>query len=577
MSERKELVLDGTALSDGIAIGKGHILKDPCVDPVPEFSIEKNDADSEIERYRQALGKSRDELLNLQACVACENPDDATSIIDTHIQMLEDPFITTHVEDRIRSRLQNTEAVFRSVITEYEQQFSKQTNAYFRQRLIDVRDLSQRIMWHLRPKHKRELSLVPKNCIILSEEIVPSDAAEAVKQKAAGFVTHSGGATSHTALIAKSRGLPFVANVDIKSFEDLEIDCVIIDGNKGKVILNPTPDTLNKYTALQTEHIKKYKQLKCDNALPTETRDGLKIDIMANIEHLDDVETILDVSAAGIGLFRSEYLFLEEESAMSESRQCEVYKAILKKASGLPVTFRLFDVGGDKDFYPVSGQATNPALGCRAIRFLLLRSEVMRIQVRALLRAAAGGELRILLPLVSDQSEVEIARRIIHAEKRRLEKAGHEVPEKILIGAMMEVPSAVMMADLLAKECDFFSIGTNDLTQYSLAVDRSDPAMQDKFQPAHPSLLRMIYRIGQASQNHLLPLGLCGDLAADPRFTELLVGLGVRQLSCPPRYIPQIRQAVRKTTLKNAQALAAKAMQASSFDEVLKILKSEGE
>lgn len=572
MSKRKELVLEGAALSDGIAIGIGHVLKDPCVEPIPEFSIEKNDADSEIERYRQALGKSRDELLNLQACVACENPDDATAIIDTHIQMLEDPFITTHVEDRIRSRLQNTEAVFRSVITEYEQQFSKQTNAYFRQRLIDVRDISQRIMWHLRPKHKRELSLVPKNCVILCKEIVPSDAAEAVKQKAAAFVTHSGGATSHTALIAKSRGLPFVANIDISAFEDMDIDSVIVDGNKGKVILNPTAETMNKYKTLQTQHAEKFKQLECDNTMPTETLDGLKIDVMANIEHLDDVKTILDVSAAGIGLFRSEYLFLEEESAMSESKQCQVYQAILKAADGLPVTFRLFDVGGDKDFYPVNGQAINPALGCRAIRFLLLRSEVLRIQVRALIRAAAGGELRILLPLVSDHSEVEIARRIISAEKQRLEKSGHKVPKTILIGAMMEVPSAVMMADLLATECDFFSIGTNDLTQYSLAVDRSDPAMQDKFQPAHPSLLRMIYRIAQASVNQVLPLSLCGDLAADPRFTELLIGLGVRQLSCPPRYIRQIRQAVRNVNFKDAQALAEKAMQATSFDEVLKLL-----
>lgn len=262
---------------------------------------------------------------------------------------------------------------------------------------------------------------------------------------------------------------------------------------------------------------------------------------------------------------------------MSERKQREVYQAILEKADGLPVTFRLFDVGGDKDFFPIEGQATNPALGCRAIRFLLMRSEVMRIQVRALLCAAAGRELRILLPLISDHSEVDMARSIIYSERQRLEAAGESLPSAILIGAMMEVPSAVMMADLLATECDFFSIGTNDLTQYSLAVDRSDPAMQDKFQPGHPSLLRMIRRVAESAQHQLLPLSLCGDLAADPRFTALLIGLGVRQLSCPVRYIPQIKAAVRSVTLADAQDLAEKAMQCTSFEEVEKLLKSEGE
>ncbi len=570
----KETILEGIALSDGIAIGKGHVLKDPCNEPVPEFSIKQTDAENEVQRYRNALDKSRDELMNLQAHIACEAADDAESIIDTHIQMLDDPLITTHVEDRIRSRLQNTEAVFRSVITEYEQQFSKQAEC---RSLIDVRDISQRIMWHLRPKHKRELAQVQKNSVLLCKEIVPSDAAEAVKQKAAGFVTHSGGATSHTALIAKARGLPFVANVDMKALEKNKVGNVIIDGNRGIVILNPNPETLEKYTQLQKEHTAKNAKIKCDSSLPTQTRDGLAIDVMANVEHLDDVETIFDVSAAGIGLFRSEYLFLEEESAMSERKQREVYQAILEKADGLPVTFRLFDVGGDKDFFPIEGQATNPALGCRAIRFLLMRSEVMRIQVRALLCAAAGRELRILLPLISDHSEVDMARSIIYSERQRLEAAGESLPSAILIGAMMEVPSAVMMADLLATECDFFSIGTNDLTQYSLAVDRSDPAMQDKFQPGHPSLLRMIRRVAESAQHQLLPLSLCGDLAADPRFTALLIGLGVRQLSCPVRYIPQIKAAVRSVTLADAQDLAEKAMQCTSFEEVEKLLKSEGE
>ncbi len=568
MADQEEIILNGAALCDGIAIGSGHFLK-PIEDTVPEIKIRTSDAETEIERYRSALESSREELLGLQHYMAREGGDEAAGIIDTHIQMLEDPIIT-QVEDRIRNQLQNTETVFRSVINEYEDQFSKITDTYFQQRLVDVRDLSQRIMWHLRARHKKELDALPKNSILLSDEIVPSDAAEALRSGAMGFVTHLGGATSHTALIAKSKGVPFVADIDLQSYIEDGPFTMVVDGFDGKVILHPTKETLTKYQALQKTLQSQVKKAQESAHLPSDTIDGLKINVMANIECIEDMTQIAASGAAGIGLFRSEYLFLQEESAMSEERQSKVYKRILEIAGDLPVTFRLFDVGGDKDFCPTFVPQANPALGCRAIRFLLQRPEIFRIQARALLRASSGFNLRILLPLVSDIDELKQATLLIQIEQERLRKKGVGLPLKLSIGAMMEVPSAIVMSDLMAKECDFFSIGTNDLTQYALATDRSDP--RSNFEPAHPSILRMIHRTSQAADSHHIPISLCGDMAADPKFTPLLIGLGVRTLSCPPRYIPAIKEAVRSTTLTDAQDLAKKAMACPTYKDVQSLL-----
>lgn len=568
-----EIILKGTPLSDGIAIGTGHVLAAQS-ESVPEFTIPSIQAESEVDRYRKALKSSREELLSLQTYLAHEGSDDASTIIDTHIQMLDDPLITA-VEDRIRQQLQNTESVFRSVISEYEEQFSKVDNSFFRQRLIDVKDLSQRIMWHLRCKHKKELEQLPKNSVLISEEIVPSDAAEALRIGVLAFVTHLGGATSHAALIAKSRGIPYVANIDLEDYSDVSIKHIIVDGIKGEVILNPQSSTLARYRLRQEELNAARKKQHAGAHLPSMTTDGQVIDVMANIERVDDVDQLKACGAAGIGLFRSEYLFLQEDSASSEERQEAVYRQILQAAKDVPVTFRLFDVGGDKDFSPTFTLQVNPALGCRAIRFLMQRPAVFEVQVRALLRAGAGTELRILLPLISDIEEIRQARQIIFAQRDHLANSGTPLPTEIYIGAMMEVPSALLMADILASEVDFFSIGTNDLTQYTLAVDRADSRTYAQFQAAHPSVLRLIRHVAESSKTHKIPLSVCGDLAADPFYTQLLIGLGVRQLSCPPRYIPAIKEAVRATTLKNAEILAEQALKLTGQDAVNQLIKCQ--
>ena len=296
---------------------------------------------------------------------------------------------------------------------------------------------------------------------------------------------------------------------------------------------------------------------------------------MANIERVEDVTQLKTCGAAGIGLFRSEYLFLQEDSASSEERQEIVYRQILESAGDAPVTFRLFDVGGDKDFSPTFTLQVNPALGCRAIRFLMQRPAVFEVQVRALIRASSGMSLRILLPLISDVEEVRQARQTIFMQRDRLAEEGVSLPTHIYIGAMMEVPSALLMADVLAPEVDFFSIGTNDLTQYTLAIDRADSRTYAQFQAAHPSVLRLISHVAAASKEHKIPLSLCGDLAAGPFYTQLLIGLGVRQLSCPPRYIPAIKEAVRATTLEHAKHLAQKSQKLSGQDAVNRLIKCQ--
>jgi phosphotransferase system enzyme I (PtsI) len=574
MKPQEEIKIRGFPVSDGIAIGIPFFLQ-PVEKEIPEFPITLKEVDDEIARYRSALFSSREDLTELRNHLAMEVSDDAATIIDSHISMLDDPLMTVHMEEKIRQMLQNTEAVFQSVITDYEKRFSQTTNPFFQERLVDVMDLAKRVLGHLCPCKGNSLSHVPFNSIVFAKELIPSYTASAEHCRISAFVTQSGGGNSHAALIARAKGIPYVACVDIAALQNISSRSVIVDGQTGDVIFNPKLATIEKYkqrkTCLKTSLQLLQKELQYD----AETIDGCFIQVYVNIGNITDLENIQQLGAEGVGLFRTEYLFFQNRGLISsEEDQYHAYVKLIQSVGHLPIVIRVFDVGGDKnpELFPRGEREPNPVLGCRGIRFLLRHLEIFKIQLRAILRAAVYGDVRLLLPLISDLSELEMTRTLIHEIEQSLSSQEILYKPNIPIGCMIEVPSAVLICDALAKRSDFLSIGTNDLVQYTLGIDRSNPEMSDFCYPAHPSVLRMIKMVNTEAKRYGKSVTICGEIASNPLFIPLLIGLGVDQLSCSPRYVPIVKRSIRQTSLLSAYELAGRVLRLSSTMEVSQVL-----
>lgn len=573
--QNQEIFVSGSTISEGIAIGKLFVLKNEEEMFVPRFSIQECDVENEILRYRAALTSSREDLRQLQTFLSTEGSDEVVTIIDTHIQMLEDPMITTQVEEKISQMLLNTESVFRSVMGEYEEQFSKIEDSFFHQRLIDVKDLSHRILKHLHPVQQDEA--IPVHSIVFAKELVPSHTAEACISKVGAFISEIGGSTSHAALIARAKGIPYVACIKQELLEKIEGSLVIVDGMSGKVIISPSDETIAYYKSLKDE-------IQCTMnfqaaTLPKETftKDRQKVVMAANIESISDCDHPYFSAAEEIGLFRSEFIFLQKELlTASEDVQYALYTKIFDKIADMPLVFRVLDLGSDKGFFKDALEdEPNPALGCRAIRFLLKHEELFVKQLRAVLRAAHGHNISLMVPLVSDLSELKAVKSLISRIKNDLKLAKIPFANDVPIGVMVEVPSAVLTADALAKECDFFSIGTNDLVQYTLACDRTNPTLSDHYHPAHPSILKLLKMIVDVSIRHNKKLSICGEMASNPLYTKFLLGLGVKNFSCAPRHIPKVQSRLKVIETSDAKEFAKKILELEQFEEIEQALRKD--
>ena len=564
----EELILKGVPISGGFAVGKLFFLEAFKEEIVPEFSIPSSEVEKEIARYRRAVHSSREDLHDLQRFLAKEGSSEAVSIIDTHIQMLDDPFMTTFIEKKIRQRMKNTETVFRSVMEDYEKEFSKVKDSFFKQRLLDVKDLSQRILRNLYHRKTLQTEPIPIHSIIFTKELTPSSSAEAAKGQVRGFITEIGGITSHAALIARSKGIPYVANISTDTLYPYKGLPAIIDGKTGTVIVNPGKATLEMYERVAQEDQEGFAAIDEGNEV-TETLDGERIDLFANIENLSDLDLLIPCNAEGVGLFRSEFLFFGKElQNFAEEDQFILYQKVMNKASGMPVVFRAFDVGGDKGNIHQYDPEPNPALGCRGIRFLLRNREIFMHQLRAFLRVSPDGDLRILLPMISDISELLQAKELIQEAAVELRSEGHEIADEIPIGCMIEVPSAVMISDFLARECDFLSIGTNDLIQYTLAADRATQGVYPFYQRVHPSILRMIKIVIQEGEKEGIPVSICGEIASDPILAPLLIGLGVRKFSCAARFIPKLRKMINKLSAEKVTKVTEELLRLETAEEI---------
>ncbi len=574
----EELYLKGAPVSEGIALGVLVFLGYSEEEQIPNFPISKAEVESEIARYRKALSSSREDLKELQHDLTKEGSREVASIIGTHIEMLDDPLMTTHVESKIREMLKNTETVFRTVINDYKKRFIKATDSFFKQRLLDVKDLSQRVLRYLCASQKIPLDQVPPNSIVFAEELIPSETASVHTSQISAFVTQSGGGTSHAALIARAKGIPYVSSIDMEILQKAKGKYAIVDGLTGDIIINPKPTTLEKYKKLKARLSKRYRQLEKDRDLPAETFDGYSINLYANLNTVNDIDLVYHYGGVGIGLFRSEYLFMEDSTLFfDEERQYLIYRQMLKKNQGLSLTFRVLDLGGDKrfPFFEEKSKELNPVLGCRGIRFLLRRMDILKPQLRAIFRASFEWDcVRLLFPLISDVQEFLEIKKFIELVKQELRDQKIPFNPNLPMGCMLEVPSAVLICDMLAAESDFLALGTNDLIQYTLGVDRSNPDMSDFYYPSHPGVIRMIKMTLLEAKRLQKSVTVCGEIASNPLFTALLIGLGVKNFSCAPRFIPIIKRTIRYLSLITCCEIAEEVLTLKTSSEISEYLST---
>lgn len=569
-----EIRLQGTPICRGVSIGKPVVFL-PADDAIPEFVVEKDNVETEVNRYRKALLQCRQELESLQKEFEKDQIHEGASIIGAQLQMTFDPMLTTHIEVGISNTNKNAEFVFKAFIDDYESKFKKIEDPFFQDRFRDIQDIYRRIMGYLRSKQRLSLANIPPDSVIFAHALTAADTAEANSGCASALVTELGGPASHAAIVAKAKGTPYVSSITFQDIDPTEHNLVIVDGRTGDVILSPSKDTLKKYQLVRSKLLTQLENLHDVKNLAPETYDGYSVRLSANIEMASELDLLHQHGGSGVGLFRSEYIFRDDERFPSEEEQFEIYRELVEKMRGLPIVIRTFDVGGDKrsplqkDVYE-----ENPFLGCRAIRFLLKEREIFKTQLRAVLRASAFGDVSVMFPMVSTLSELIEAKSIIQEVRTELEKEKFKCG-RIRIGCMIEVPSAAIIADLLAKECDFLSIGTNDLVQYALAVDRSNHQMSTLYTPTHPSVLRLIKIIVQEATHQGIPVAICGEVAADPRFTPLLLGLGIHELSVSARYLPTLKQAIRNTSIVEASRLAEQALSLSTAGEIQELLTNE--
>jgi len=571
----REILLQGTTISEGIAIGYPVYLNF-VEDAIPEYAISPSDLKKEVERYRSALEKGRDDVCRLKEQLENENLVEAADILEAHMQIMSDPMITSHVETKICEMGKNAEYVFHNLIVEYQKKFTALRNPQFRDKFKDIQDISLRVLSHLKEKRKRTLAELPQDSIVFALELTASDIAEVDGKFVKAFITQIGSAASHATIVAKAKGIPLITNIDFGQI-DPSMDCrVIVDGRTGEVFLNPSDEKIAAYRKLQKKVEASYQDFADDSDREAETVDGYTVRLSGNIEMAAELDLLHAYGGSGVGLFRSENAFLSHKKFPTEEEQFFIYRNIVEKMNGLPIVFRVFDLGGDKF---MTGQEVprenNPFLGCRAIRLLLQQRTIFETQLRAIVRASAYGDVSIMFPMISTLSELLEAKNILAEVQKELERSAIVDSKPIRVGCMIEVPSAAIIADLLAKECDFLSIGTNDLVQYSLAVDRGNQAMSELYSPAHPSVIRLIKLVVNEANHQGIPVTVCGEVAADPKYIPLLLGLGVHELSVASRAIPIVKRVVRGTSIVEAGKLVDRVMRLGMAAEIEEMLISE--
>ena len=558
----KERTFEGLGVSPGIGIGVVHFRESSAIS-VPEYRIAAGKVADERSRFNGAVSRARGQIGRLRA-KAGTMPGPAAEelgfLLDAYFHMLKDSRLVRRAERRIIDNRINAEAAVQAELEEISDSFMAMDDPYLAARLDDIRELARRLIRNLAKSPPKPATHVPKGSVIVAEELTPADTAQLNPKRAAGIATQLGGAEGHAAIMARALGLPAVMGAAglLKSINAGEE--IVVDGDRGRIVVNPQAATRAAFEHRIREHQRQKKRLSRLRHQPAVTRDGTNVVLQANVELPAEMTLVSHVGATGIGLLRSEFMFMNRDDIPAEEEQYRILKGLVESMEGRPVTVRTLDVGGEKTAAALMGEfgaSASSALGLRGIRLSLSRTDVLESQFQAILRAGAHGKIRILLPMVSSVSEVRQARDILHRAAENLKCRHVAIADPLPpVGAMIEIPGAALSADALAQVSDFFAIGSNDLTMYTLAIDRGDEHVAYLYDPLHPAVLRLIQFSAEAALRARIPVSICGEMAGDPRYTALLLGLGFRELSMISANIPRVKQRIREMDLVAANRRA---------------------
>jgi phosphoenolpyruvate-protein phosphotransferase (PTS system enzyme I) len=572
------IVIKGIPASPGISIGKAYVLEDEEI-VVNRVEIPRDKIRAEVQRFKAAQKATHRDLDAAEQRVLKVLGKKHAKLIDAHRLILRDTLITHDVAQRILKEGVNAEFALSEALEAINQQFEKMEDEFFRERRHDLFDVGKRLLSHLLKQVKRNLADIDQECILISRNLLPSDTLGLHETKILGFATDLGGKSSHTAILAQTLQIPAVVGLSDVSHRVKNEDMVILDGDQGLVIINPGPEALAKYQKAQQKSIQEEKALTSLRGQPCVTTDGRKFELVCNLDAPDELKTIVGLQADGIGLFRTEYLFLNRPTPPSEEEQTKAYTTVAKALETRPAIIRIADIGGDRlTQMGIEGpkNETNPFMGLRGVRLFLRHVDLFKTQLRAILRAATRGNVKVLLPMVSSIGEIHSARRLLNLAQAELHAEGVDVPKKIELGIMVEIPSAAILLDSFLPLLDFISIGTNDLIQYTLAVDRINENVSHLYDPFHPAVIRLVDQVVQTAHKKGKWVSVCGEMASDPHAAPLLVGMGVDSLSVTPRLYLRLKQVVRGLNFASMTRLVGQALECADSEDIRRLLQEQG-
>lgn len=566
-------LIKGIAASDGVAIAKAYLLVEP------DLTFDKNekvtDVEGEVAKFNNAIEASEVELTKIRNNAEVQLGADKAAIFDAHLLVLDDPELIQPIQDKIKNENANAASALTDVTTQFVTIFESMDNEYMKERAADIRDVSKRVLSHILGVELPNPSMIDESVVIVGNDLTPSDTAQLNKEFVQGFATNIGGRTSHSAIMSRSLEIPAIVGTKSITQEVKQGDMIIVDGLNGDVIVNPTEDELIAYQDKRERYFADKKELQKLRDADTVTVDGVHAELAANIGTPNDLPGVIENGAQGIGLYRTEFLYMGRDQMPTEEEQFEAYKEVLEAMDGKRVVVRTLDIGGDKELsYLNLPEEMNPFLGYRAIRLCLAQQDIFRPQLRALLRASVYGKLNIMFPMVATINEFREAKAILLEEKENLKNEGHDISDDIELGIMVEIPATAALADVFAKEVDFFSIGTNDLIQYTLAADRMSERVSYLYQPYNPSILRLVKQVIEASHKEGKWTGMCGEMAGDETAIPLLLGLGLDEFSMSATSILKARRQINGLSKNEMTELANRAVDCATQEEVIELVNN---
>ena len=569
-SKKQVVLMKGIGVSSGIVIGRAYILERGMVEPTQFCYLDPSETEGEIERFRGALKASREQLMRIKRKMEQDGKGkEHIRIIDAHLMILKDNMLINDTIKAISGQRVNAEWALKTVLNDIMEYFEKMDDPYLRERAMDIEHIVNRLLLNLMGRKHESIADIKDPVVVVAHDLAPTDTAQMVKGTVLGFLTDVGGKTSHTAIMARSLEIPAVVGLESITRKAESGDTVIVDGTTGTVILNPSESVVEVYKRRRERYENYGKALFHYRDLPSETTDGRRVRLIGNMEIVEEIDALIEHGAEGIGLYRTEFLYLNRKDLPTEEEHVRAYRQVAKKMAPNPVVIRTLDVGGDKILSQVESQKEiNPALGLRAIRFCLKNIDIFKIQLRGILRASSYGDIKIMFPMISGIEEVRRAKQILEECKRELKGEGKAFNPDIEVGVMIEVPSAAMIADLIVKEVSFISIGTNDLLQYSLAIDRVNEHVAYLYEPFHPAVLRIIKGVVEAANKAGVSVSVCGEMAGEPEYALILLGFGVDQLSMNAYSVLRVKRLIRSISHGEAKKICKNILGFATAKEV---------